>query len=148
LRPYALPLSFPTFRFLCGSWWTCWTTAARQHTWRLCSDGVLATEEPLSVILPSIRDPLDLVWTPELHWSGPVPDWRGLPCRIGRVEMWLPIAATAVLRPFSLLALLPERDPPEWLPYVLLGVQFLQEYRAVVSLDCSQVPAAGSRSIP
>jgi hypothetical protein len=105
---------------------------------------VLATAEPLSVILPSIRDPLDLVCASEPGWSAPVPDWRGIPCRIGRVEMWLPIEDTFLLRPFSLLALLPERDPPEWLPYVLLGAQFLQEYQAVVHLEGSQAPALGS----
>jgi hypothetical protein len=62
--------------------------------------------------------------------------------------MWLPVAGTFLLRPFSLLALLPERDPSEWLPYVLLGVQFLQEYRVATALDCSQTPAAGSLTIP
>jgi hypothetical protein len=148
LRPYPLPPPFPTSRYLCGSWWTCWTAPARQHTWRLCTDSVLATEEPLSVILPSISDPLDLVWRPEPGWAGPVPDWRGIPCQVGRVEMWLPLEGTFLLRPFSLLALLPNHDPPEWLPYVLLGVQFLQENRAVVRLDCGQTPAAGSLTIP
>ena len=100
------------------------------------------------MILPSVRDPLDLAWAPEPRWGGPVPDWRGIPCRLGRVEMWLPGEGTLLLRPFSLLALLPERDPPEWLPYALLGVQFLQEYRVVVRLDCGQAPAAGSLLIP
>jgi hypothetical protein len=114
----------------------------------LCSDSVLATTEPLSVILPSIRNPLDLVCASEPGWSGPVPDWRGIPCRIGRAEMWLPVEGTHLLRPFSLLALFPERDPPGWLPYVLLGAQFLQEYQVIVHLHGSQTPVVGSLTIP
>ena len=33
--------------------------------------------------------------------------------------------------------LLPRQDPPEELPYVYLGIQFLIEYNAQVDLDCS-----------
>jgi hypothetical protein len=99
-------------------------------------------------MIPSIRDPLDVVVTPEPAWTSPIPDWRGIPCRLGRVEIWLPVEGTLLLRPFSLLMLLPERDPPDWLPYVLLGVQFLVEYDVSVALECASGLISGRLTIP
>ncbi len=148
LSAYPLAYPLPTTRFLCETWWTGWTTPQRRHSWRARSDSLLATEEPLSVILPLIRDSIDLVWTPEPRWTAAVPNWRGISCQIGRAQLWLPVEETLLLRPFALLALLPERDPPEWHPYVLLGAQFLQEYRVTVALDCSQSPGQHRLSIP
>jgi hypothetical protein len=148
LRPYALSYSFPTCRFLCASWWTAWTNTSHNHTWRACTDSVLATSEPFSVLIPSLRDPIDPVILPEPHWQGPVPDWQGIPCRIGRAELWLPYGDSLTLRPFSPLVLLPERDPPQWLPYALLGVQFLTEYHAAVSLPCAPGGGPGQLTIP
>jgi hypothetical protein len=97
------------------------------------------------VILPSIRHDLDLVVTPEPAWNATVPDWRGIPCRIGRAQMWLPVQGALPLRPFSLLALFPMRGDPNALPYVYLGIQFLLEYRVRLLLDCSSgTPAASA----
>jgi hypothetical protein len=109
---------------------------------------LLATEEPLSVILPQIRDALDMEVTPEPGWRGPVPDWHGIPCTVGRVRLWLPVQGNLPHRLFSVLVLLPRQDPPEVLPYVYLGVQFLLEYEVTVTLDCSQPPGAGRFRIP
>ena len=148
LVEYPLAYAVPASRFLCETWWTCWTSPQRQHTWRARSDSVLATGEPLSVILPAIRDSVDLVWTPDPSWAGAVPAWRGIPCQVGRAQVWLPVQGTALLRPFSLLGLLPRHDPPDWLPYVLLGAQFVQQYRATVTLDCSQSPGRHRLVIP
>jgi hypothetical protein len=134
---YAFPLPYPlgTCRFLCEAWWTCKSTA--QHTWRNRSDCVLTTGQLLSVILPQIRHDLDLVVEPEPQWTGAVPDWEGIPCRIGRVQLWLPVQGNLPLRPFSLLALFPKRMARHALPYVYLGIQFCLEYRARVVLDGS-----------
>jgi hypothetical protein len=148
LRPYPLSYTFPTCRFLCGSWWTAGSGAQRQRTWRACTDSLLATNEPLSVLIPSLRGPIDPVVVPEPRWQGPVPAWQGISCKIGRVEIWLPERDPFVLRPFSLLVLLPDRDPQEWLPYVLLGVQFPLEHRIAVRLDCGQHVSAGQLEIP
>jgi hypothetical protein len=148
LYPYPLSFAFPTVRFLCEAWWTCWTAPGTHHTWRQRSDVLLATEEPLSVIVSQIRDGLGLAVTPEPGWTGPVPDWRGVPCTIGRARLWLPVEGGLPHRPFSLLVLLPRHDPPDVLPYVLLGVQFLLEYEATVTLACSQVPVDGRLRIP
>lgn len=148
LRPYPLSYPFATCRFLCGSWWTAWSDAQKRHTWRACSDSVLATEEPFSVLIPSLRHAIDPVISAEPRWQSPVPDWQSIPCGIGRVELWLPDGDPFILRSFSLLVLLPERDPPQWLPYVLLGVQFLMEHHATVSLHCGPNGSQGQLVIP
>jgi hypothetical protein len=146
LYPYPLSLPSPTCRFLCEAWWTCHSTR-RGHTWRQRSDCILATEQLLSVIALPIYSGLDVKVTPIPGWSGGIPNWHGVPCRIGRVEMWLPVQNNLSLRPFSMLALLPKRNVPHALPYVCLGVQFFQEYKARVALDCSNAPG-GQLTIP
>jgi hypothetical protein len=123
-----------------------WSAPGTRATWRQRSDVVLATAEPLAVMPAMIRRGLDVEVTPAPGWSGSVPDWRGLACAIGRVQMWLPVQGNFPQRPFSVLVLLPKGDSPQALPYVYLGAQFLLEYAAVVTLDC---PARqGSLRIP
>jgi hypothetical protein len=99
-------------------------------------------------MIPSLRVPIDPVISPEPRWQGPVPDWQGIPCAVGRAELWLPDRDPFTIRPFSLLVLLPERDPPQWLPYALLGVQFLAEYDASISLQCGLSGCQGQLVIP
>ncbi|HKB40237.1 MAG TPA: hypothetical protein VKD72_27655 [Gemmataceae bacterium] len=53
------------------------------------------------------------------------------------MEIWPAVPGGPPPRPFSLLVLLPRQDPPEELPYVYLGIQFLIEYNARIELDCS-----------
>jgi hypothetical protein len=120
---------------LCVAWWTCYSSG--EHTWRDRSDCLVSTQEPISVVLPQIRHDLDLMVHPEPAWTGPVPDWGGVPCRIGRVETWLPIQQGPPVRPFSLLVLLPTRTVPFAAPFIHLGNQFLLEYGVQLSLDCS-----------
>ena len=146
---YAYPIArpVPTVRFLSVSWWTCWTTPQQSYTWRTRSDSLLATDEPVSIMLRSLRDRLDVVWTPEVPPSGMEPQWRGIPCRMGRVPLWLPLQGNEPLRELSLLVLVPEHDPVDGLPYVLLGTQFLLEHRSTAHLDCSEQPG-GHLQIP
>ena len=136
LFPYPLPYRRPSCRFLCGTWWVCRSTR-RGHTWRQRADSLVTTEQPLSVIPPYLRHQLDLDVLPVSGWSGAIPDWRGIPCQIGRVQACLPIMGSFLPRQFSTLVLLPRREPPDPLPYAYLGVQFLIEYQAQVELDCS-----------
>jgi hypothetical protein len=139
---------FPGTRFYCQSWWTCRTVPRRKTTWRMHFDSLLATSDDLSVLLPSVRHLYDIVVTPEPRWGRRrVPTWHGLSCRLGRVEMWLPVEEGEVpLRPFSLLVRVPATDPPGALPYVLLGTQFLQEYGVRVELEAGS--GAGRLIIP
>jgi hypothetical protein len=136
LSPYPLPYPAASARFLCESWWTCYSTAG--HTWRNRSDSLLATGLPLSVISPTIRDALDLEVTPAPGWGGQIPTWFGIVCRIGRVTVWLPVQENpGYYQAFSLLALLPTQELADAPPFIHLGAQFLLEYRVRVSIDGS-----------
>jgi hypothetical protein len=116
-------------RYLCRSWWTCHSSG--RHTWRNRSDALLATGQPISLIPREVQDRLELVISPERGWRGQIPSWFGVPCRIGRVQHWLPIEEEAGrYRDFALLALLPREDPDDAPPFILLGTQFLLEFQA------------------
>lgn len=134
LTPY--PLSYPasTVRFLAEAWWTCYSSPP--YTWRQRSDAILATGQPLSVILPGTRDDLDLEITPAPGWKGFGPTWLGVPCHVGRVTLSLPIyGAPGQFHSFSLLTLFPQQDVPDAPPYIQLGVQFLLENHIEVVLN-------------
>lgn len=109
LFPYPVSSPHPSTRFLCEAWWSCYSDPP--HTWRLRSDVLVATGEPFSVVPPSIREPLNLEIKPPGFVPADEPSWRGIPCRFGRVSIWLPSAdAPGKLEQFSLLTLLPEKD--------------------------------------
>jgi hypothetical protein len=101
---------------------------------------MLATSEDISVIPRSISTLLDIFVDRVPQWRGRrVPRWQGLDCRIYRVEMWLPTRETDAANPrrFSLLARIPVEDSPprDTPPYILLGGQFLVEYKVKVILE-------------
>jgi len=85
---------------------------------------------------------------PERGWKGQIPTWFGVPCRIGRVKMWLSVLEAELPREFALLALLPRHDLEDAPPFVQLGTQFLLEYRAKLDLDCSSPTIGGRLLIP
>jgi hypothetical protein len=60
--------------------------------------------------------------------------------------MWLP--TQTVHRAFRLLALLPVRYPPDALPFILLGAQFLVEFNARLMLDCMGDVPSGTLVVP
>jgi hypothetical protein len=121
-------------RFLVVSWWTCVSTGT--HTWRNRSDSLIAPGQPLSVIPPTARNILNLDVYPVPGWRGRIPSWYGIPCRIGRVILWLANEENpGQPRPFSLLALLPQQEPPDAPPFIQIGAQFLVEYRGQLLLD-------------
>jgi hypothetical protein len=131
-----LPYPEPSTRFLLEAWWTCHSST--RHTWRNRCDCLLATGQPLSVVPPAIRDGLDLVIYPARGWKGAVPTWFGIPCRIGRAEVWLAVQEDQGLRqPFSILVLLPQQDLEDAAPFVYLGAQFLVEHKVRVLLEGS-----------
>jgi hypothetical protein len=132
----AYPLHFPTptCRFLAEAWWTCYSTGS--HTWRNRSDCLLATGEPITIIPQDLRDSLDLEITPVPGWTGRTPTWMGIPCRIGRVTLWLPVLENpGQYRSFSVLVLLPQQEVVDTPPYIRIGIQFLMEYQIQVVLE-------------
>jgi hypothetical protein len=65
-----------------------------------------------------------------------VPDWFGIPSRIGRVTVWLPVQeVVGSYRSFSILVLLPKDDLQDAPPFIHVGAQFLLEHQARVMLD-------------
>lgn len=147
LEPYPVVYPSAAVHYLCKSLWSCYSTP--KHTWRVRCDSLLATGQPLSVVPPTIRAHLDLVIAPVPGWKGHVPTWFGVGCRVGRVELWLPVEETpGQYRRFSLLALLPRHHLDDAPPFIHLGTQFLLEYRAHVRLDCSSVGGQGLLDFP
>jgi hypothetical protein len=131
---YPVSLPAPSVRFLIQAWWTCYS--AGPHTWRNRSDALLATGNALSVVSPSIREGLDLETFPVPGWTGVVPTWMGIPCRIARATVWLPILdPLGSYRSLPILVLLPQEDLPDAPPFIHLGAQFLLEHHVQVVLD-------------
>jgi hypothetical protein len=98
------------------------------------------------VVPRTVRDLLDIEIRPAPGWGGSAPSWFGIPCSVGRVTVWLPVEENpGQHRDFPLLALLPRDDLADAPPFIHLGTQFLLEYRAQVTLDCSPgTPVASS----
>src|ERR1700736_2410757 len=108
LKPSLMPAPADVVHYVCEFWWTCHTGTAGKHYYRELLDSMLATGQGLSVIPPAVLERFDLVITPEPGWKGQVPTWFGVPCRIGRVKMWLRVLGEpAPYREFSLLTILP-----------------------------------------
>ncbi len=147
LTRYPVSQPFPSLRFLVPAWWTCYS--APGHTWRARSDVMIATGEAYSVVPYSTRRFLDPAIKPVPGGKGNAPAWFGVPCSFGRLRIWLPVEDESRLyRDFSLLVLLPKNDPPDTPPYVFLGTQFLSEYRATLTCDCSTDPSTSVNRSP
>jgi hypothetical protein len=149
LRPSRIPAPAPLVHYFCESWWACHTGPGSRHQYRERLDSLLSTGLTLSVIPPDALARLDLVRQPERGWRGQVPPWFGVPCRIGRVTLWLPVEETpGTYREFLLLALFPRREVEDGPPFIQLGTQFLLEYGAELHLDCSPPISEGRLVIP
>jgi hypothetical protein len=149
LLPSRLPFPTPVVHYFCESWLTCHSTPSTRYTYRERIDALLATEQLLSVIPLPIRELIDVAISPARGWKGQVPTWFGIPCRVGRVKLWLPIEeGPGSHREFSLLVLLPEQELEDASPLIHLGTQFLLEYHADVHLDCSSSAGQGRLVIP
>lgn len=85
---------------------------------------------------------------PVRGWRGQIPSWFGVPCRIGRVTIWLPIVENnGQLQSFSLLALFPQQELTDAPPYIHLGAQFFVEHQVQVVLD-GQNPSSSRLVLP
>jgi hypothetical protein len=148
-RPSLFPLPAPAAHHVTESWWTCHSGAAVHHQYRERFDTMLAPGLLLTVMPPTVRERFELDVLPERGWKGQVPTWLGIPCRLGRVTIWLPILEVpAPLRPLSLLALFPAEEVEDAPPFVQLGTQFLLEHRAELFVDYSSPAGEGRLAIP
>jgi hypothetical protein len=94
---------------------------------------VLALELPYSVIPFWIRvaGRIDCVARPGS--ASNVPTWEGIACRWGNAQVWFrndlfPAGHPDAWTPFSVLALLPDHDPPVRPRVLYLGTQFFTQH--------------------
>ncbi len=100
----------------------------------------LATEVSISVLPPRVVANLQLDVLPLPGWVGrQVPDWCGIPCRIGYLILDFPVEASPAPIRLVVWVRVPERSEP-WMPaYLLLGTHFLRHYQAEVSIELARV---------
>ena len=113
---------------------------------------LLDSGAPLSVVPWAIHQTYGFAWQP---LPGPWPQgfttWSGVPCVIGRMDMWAPVPASATLRgPLTFIAKFALATParmPATLP-VLVGLNFLADNLAETHFHCHTPPKAGSIILP
>ena len=147
--PSRFPLPAPAVHHVSQSWWTCHSGASGRHRYRERFDTMLAPGLVLTVMPPTVTERFDLEILPEPGWKGQIPSWFGIPCRLGRVTIWLPVLeGPAPLRDLSLLALFPRGELEDSPPFVQLGTQFLLEHRAELCVDYTSPNGDGRLLIP
>ena len=113
---------------------------------------LLDTGAPLSVVPYSVHHAQNLTWQ---ALPGPWPpgftSWLGVPCAIGRMEVWAPDPqASRFHGPWMFIAKFalatPANQPPN-LP-VLLGLNFLADHHADTRFRCHATGTTGSILIP
>jgi hypothetical protein len=113
---------------------------------------LLDTGAPLSVIPYAIHHTHNFSWQP---LPGPWPlgftSWLGVPCSVGQIHVWIPIAEPPYLSgPWTFIAKFAQATPPNMpanLP-ILLGLNFLADHHAHVALQIHTGPNAGSIVLP
>jgi hypothetical protein len=113
---------------------------------------LLDTGAPLSVIPYAVHHTHSFSWQP---LSGPWPpgftSWLGVPCIVGLIDVWVPVAEAPFLNgPWKCIAKFAQATPanmPTNLP-ILLGLNFLADHQAGVSIQSYQIPNAGSIFLP
>jgi hypothetical protein len=127
---------------------TFWSEQEKPRTLRCLLD----TGAPVSVIPQNIWQAHQLAWHP---LSGPWPQglltWLGVPCLIGRTDIWLAIPEWPFLRgPFPFIAKFAQALPSGLMgpPPVLLGLNFLADQGADTNFQCHTPPSAGAITLP
>lgn len=113
---------------------------------------LLDTGAPLCVVPAFFHQTYDLDWQPLAgHWPAGFTTWAGVPCTIGRMDVWVPIPDAPFLAgPFSLIAKFAQGAPSSAagaLP-ILLGLNFLADYHAEVAFQFRTPPYDGLISLP
>jgi hypothetical protein len=101
---------------------------------------LLSTDTVLAVLPPQVERRLQVAVQPLGGWAGrAVPDWCGVPCRIGYVAVDFPVQPGPA--PVRLLVWVRVPSHHEaWMPdYLILGTQFLDRIKAEVHLRLTAV---------
>ena len=118
---------------------------------------LLDTGAPVSVIPHSIYDSSSFDWT-ELPgpWPAELTEWFAVPCKVGRIEVWLPVPQPPPQPPlqhgpYFFIAKFPESTPKQLkekpVP-VLAGLNFFEEHLSDLEFQCHMTPHAGSFLMP
>jgi hypothetical protein len=125
---------------------------ARQGAPPLVRKCLLDTGAPLCVVPFAIHATRNFDWQPLTGiWPPGFMNWLGVPCTIGRIDIWIPTAAAPYLAgPWTCIAKFPQATPanvPGNLP-ILLGLNFLADHSATVDFQCHALPNSGSILLP
>jgi hypothetical protein len=106
---------------------------------------LLSTGDPYSVVFP-LTQPQSLgIVCEDVEHTVPL-SWCGVPCRLVRIRIGLPVVDSPSPRPFTLLALLPTEEVEDVPPILRLGAEFLTAHKASVRLFSA--PCTGDLIIP
>jgi hypothetical protein len=107
---------------------------------------------PLSVIPYSVHHTHNFSW--QLlpgPWPAGFTSWSGVPCVVGRIDVWIPISEPPFLSgPFQCIAKFAQATPanmPLNLP-ILFGLNFLADHQATMGIQCHTIPDGGSIILP
>lgn len=110
----------------------------------LLFEALLSPGDPVSVVLPFFSQGETRIVCEETPYQEL--SWFGVPARLIRVRLGLPVVGRSEPRPFTLLALLPLREVEDVPPLLRLGAEFLYSQRAEVHLSAD--PCEGRLIIP
>lgn len=107
---------------------------------------------PVCVIPFAIHNAGSFAWQPlPGPWPPGLTTWMGVPCIVGAIDVWVPIPEAPYLSgPLTCIAKLAQAMPgkvPANHP-ILLGLNFLADYRAENAFQCHTPPQAGSILLP
>jgi hypothetical protein len=107
---------------------------------------------PLSVVPYDAHHLLSFAWQPlPGPWPPGFTSWFGVPCMVGRMQVWARVPhAPFLVGPLTFVAKFVQLTPPQLsgtLP-ILLGLNFLADHQAEVTVQCHTTPNAGWIQLP
>ena len=113
---------------------------------------LLDSGAPVSVIPHSIYDSSNFEWTELPGAPLELTQWFGVPCKVGRIEVWLPVPQPPPqpplqCGPYFFIAKFPEGTPKQFkdkaIP-ILVGLNFFADHQSELEFQCHLPPSAGS----
>jgi hypothetical protein len=125
---------------------------ARRRDVPLRRNGLLDSGAPLCVIPYAVHHVHNFDWQPlPGPWPSGFTQWQGVPCIVGQIAVWAPIAEAPYFRgPYNFIAKFAQATPhhlPANLP-ILVGLNFLADHKAETAFRCHTIPQAGSIILP
>jgi hypothetical protein len=133
-QPHSEVFPFETACYQCDSQLLCFDDEKKAITSRTFR-ALFSPGDPVSIVLPSCnREGLRIIYE-AIPTLSLIPWWYGVPCSLVRVRLGLFVVGSAVPRPFTLRALLPQRELDDVPPFLRLGAEFLHANNVNVQLS-------------